>query len=103
MNCFGNCKNSDRRITKKQDFGKNFFHFQVFQAFGNSEIDFGISLKNVFDKLSIHLELRYVFIKILTHCKKDLKYTVTMPSHQGHCLIYIHGSTKFHCPEVRGS
>ena len=47
-------------------FWKNFFHFQVFQIFGNSEIHFGIRLKKLFDKLLTLSELRYFFIKILT-------------------------------------
>ena len=55
---------------------ENFFHFQIFYTFGNLEIYFGISLKNVSDKLSILSELRYLFEKILTHDKTDLKHAV---------------------------
>ena len=43
------------------------FSFSNFQILGKLEIDLGIDLKNVFDKLSIPSELRYFFVKILTH------------------------------------
>ena len=43
------------------------FHFQSFRNFGNLKIDFGVILKIVSDNLSILLELRYFFAKILTH------------------------------------
>ena len=65
--------------------GKN-FHFQIVKAFGNLEIDLGINLKNIFDKLSTLSELRYFFVKTSTHYKIDLKHAVTMPSHQGYSL-----------------
>ena len=42
--------------------------------------------KNVFDQLSIVLELRDFFVKILTHYKKHLKHAVRILSHQGYCL-----------------
>ena len=44
---------------------------------------------NVSDKSSILSELRYFFVKILTHRKTDLKHVVTMPLHQGYCLTCI--------------
>ena len=38
--------------------------------------------RNVSDKLSIRSELRFFFVKILTHYKTDLKNAVTMPLDQ---------------------
>ena len=49
----------------------------------------------MFDKLSILTELRYFFVKILTHYTTDLKHAVTMPSHQGYCLTCIHSCISF--------
>ena len=34
------------------------------------------------------LELRYFFVKFLTHYKKDLKHAITMPSHQGYWILF---------------
>ena len=60
-------------------------------------MDFGIRLKNTLNKLSILSELRYIFIKIWTHFKKDLKPAVTIPLHQRYYLTYIYGYIKFYC------
>ena len=66
---FGFChqlllKELDGRVTKRKDFGKN-FPFSNFWKFRNR---FWYQLKNFFiDKLSILLELRYVFLTIFTH------------------------------------
>ena len=59
---------------KKARFWKNVLNFQIFQTSGNLEIDFGIGLENVFDKLSILLELHCFFVEILTCSEKDLKH-----------------------------
>ena len=61
-----------------------FFYFNIFQTCGNLEIDLMVANQtHVSDKLSILLELRYLFVKILTNYKTDLKHAVTMPLHQG--------------------
>ena len=90
------------RVRRKnnENFGNAFFILQVFQTFGNSEIDFGISLKKILWK--IINTCSYVTL-VLTHWKKNLKHYVTMPSHQRYCLTYIYGFIKFHFPKVRGS
>ena len=43
---------------------------------------------NISDKFSILSELRYFFVKILTHYKTDLKHTVDMSLHQGYCIKF---------------
>ena len=40
INSFWNCKESEGRVTKSQEFWK-LFSFLNFQTFGNLEIDFG--------------------------------------------------------------
>ena len=102
VDCFWKSKESDGRETKRHYFGKT-SHFQIFRTFVNLEIDFGINSKNVSDKLSILSKLRYFFVNILTHYKRDLKHAVTMPSRQEYCLTCIYGCIKFYCPKVRGS
>ena len=43
-----NTRCKPRKSNKKERFCKSFFHFQIFNTFGNLVIDFGISLKIFF-------------------------------------------------------
>ena len=58
---------------------------------------------NVFDKLSILSEWRYLFVKILTHFKTGLKHVVSIPQDQRCCLTCIYSWIKFYSQKVRGS
>ena len=100
---FETVKSQTEEKQKTPKFRQYLFHFQIFQTHGNLEIDFSINLKNVSAELSILSELRYIFGKILTHYKTDLKHAVTTPLHQGYCLTCTYGCMKFYCPKVRGS
>ena len=62
---------------------ENFFHFQIFQIYGNLKIYFGISS----GELSMLSVLHYFFIKILTCHKTDLKHVVKIPSQQGYDIV----------------
>ena len=104
-------------------------HFQILQIFGNLEIDFSISRKFffdklsvlselgyffvqilthtaekiVFDKLSVLSELHYFFLQILTHYRRDLKHAVTKALRQGYSLMCIYGCMLFYYPKVTES
>ena len=70
---------------------RSFSGFQIFQTFKKLEIDLGNNLDKYFE-LSILPELRYFFVKLLTHYKTDLKHAVTMPLHRdiiGHVSIKV--------------
>ena len=62
----------------------SFSNFLNFLKFRNS---FWYQL--AFVKLPILSELRYFFVKILTHYKTDLKYAVKMSLFQRYCLTRI--------------
>ena len=74
-----------RKRSKKAWFQENVFHFQIFEAFGNLEIDFSIKM------LLINCKYFWSYGAILTQYEIGLKHAVTMPLHQGYSLTCIYG------------
>ena len=96
-------KELDGSETQSMISGK-LFSFSNFSKVWNFRQKFRYQLKKFF-LINYQYFWSYdtVFVKILTHCKIDLKHAVTIPSDQAYCLIYIYTCIKFHCVKVRGS
>ena len=81
-----------------------FCSFPNFSSFANLGIDFNVSTETDASELwSILLELRYLFVKTVTHYKTDLKHKVTMRSHHRYCVTHNDRCIKFYCSTVRRS
>ena len=92
------------RGTKKHNLGRDrFFHFQIFETYGNLEIDFSINLNIYFRAVINTFKVTRFFIKISAHCKTGSRHAVVMPLRHTYCLTCFYSYKKFFRQKVRGS
>ena len=92
-------KNQREEKQKKQWFRKIFFHFQIFQTFGNLKIDFCINLNKSFWSIINTFEIMLIFCQNfdkLGNWFEACRYTRDIVWHIYSCI-------KFCCPQVRRS
>ena len=90
----------EKQKKKKKWFRRDFFHFQIFETFGNLEIGFSTNINKCFWIATNISDVTLLFVKISTHYQTDLKRAVATPSYQACCLTYIYSHIKFCYPKV---